>query len=284
MPKNGPDGRRYKYSYKVKERAPEGRIGVPVPDSGIPREWVDTARDALKNNRRPARAGDRQWELSGGLLRCAECGRAMSARTFTKPKIGRTYLYYTCVSGAAHKPDTCPAPKHHKAKDVEEQVWSKVSAIIKDPERLRAGLDRMIEQERRGTHDDPATEAEWWLDQISEANQKRVRYQEMAAERLIDFEELRTRLAALEDARKMAERELSALQHRTEHLAQLERDRDSLLESYAGLLPDAIDTLASEERYRVYRMIGLEARLAPDGSLAISGDVMSFSKVGISSA
>ena len=66
--KNGPEGRRYKYSYKVKERAPEDRIGVPVPDSGIPREWVDAAREALKNNRRPARAGDREWELSGGLL------------------------------------------------------------------------------------------------------------------------------------------------------------------------------------------------------------------------
>jgi site-specific DNA recombinase len=97
--KNGSEGRRYKYSYKVKVRAPEDRIGVPVPDSGIPREWVDAAREALKNNRRPARAGDREWELSGGLLRCAECGRAMSARTFSKPKIGRTYLYYVCVAG-----------------------------------------------------------------------------------------------------------------------------------------------------------------------------------------
>lgn len=105
----------------------------------------------------------------------------------------------------------------------------------------------------------------------------------MAAERLIDFE-LRTRLAALEDVRKTVEQELSALQHRTEHLAQLERDRDSLLESYAGLLPEAVDTLASEERYRVYRMIGLEAHLASDGSLEISGDVISFPKVGILAA
>jgi hypothetical protein len=66
VPKNDPEGRRYKYRYKVKERAPEDRIGVPVPDSGIPCEWVDAARDALKNNQRPARAGNREWELSGG--------------------------------------------------------------------------------------------------------------------------------------------------------------------------------------------------------------------------
>jgi uncharacterized protein involved in exopolysaccharide biosynthesis len=59
----------------------------------------------------------------------------------------------------------------------------------------------------------------------------------MAAEGLIEFEELRTRLAALEDTRKTAERELRTLEVRTEHLAQLERDRDSLLETYADLCP-----------------------------------------------
>src|SRR3712207_7472612 len=40
----------------------------------------------------------------------------------------------------------------------------------------------------------------------------------------------------------------SALRHRAEHLAQLERDRNSLLESYAGLVPEAIDALVSEDR------------------------------------
>ena len=95
-----------------------------------------------------------------------------------------------------------------------------------DSECLRAGLDYMIEQERRGTPDDPATEAERWLEEISEVGRKRARYQEMAAEWLIDFEELRTRLAALEDTRKTAEEELLALEHRAEHPAQLERDRE----------------------------------------------------------
>ena len=74
------------------------------------------------------------------------------------------------------------------------------------------------------------------------------------------------------------------MQHRTEHLAQLERDRDSMLESYASLMPEATDTLGSEDRHRVYRMIGMEVHLASDGSFELSGEVMSFSKSGISSA
>jgi hypothetical protein len=95
---------------------------------------------------------------------------------------------------------------------------------------------------------------------------------------------VRARLAALEDTRKTAKRELRALQHRTERLAQLERDRDTLLESYASVVPEAIDGLDSVERHRVYRMIGTEAHLAPDGSFELSEDIVSFSKVGISSA
>jgi hypothetical protein len=73
-------------------------------------------------------------------------------------------------------------------------------------------------------------------------------------------------------------------QHRTERLAQLERDRDTLLESYAGAMPEAIDALGPEERHQVYRMIGMEVHLAPDGSFDLSGDVISFSKLGLSSS
>jgi hypothetical protein len=159
-----------------------------------------------------------------------------------------------------------------------------VSGILKDPARLHAGLEHMIEQERRGTHGDPAAETRRWLEEISVAGRKRTRYQEMAAEGLIDFEELRAWLAALGDVRNTAEQELRALEQRTEHLAQLERDRDSLLENYADLMPEAIDALDSEERHRVYRMMRLEARLASDGALEISGDVMNFSRLDISSA
>ena len=121
------------------------------------------------------------------------------------------------------------------------------------------------------------------MGQLLEAGRKRIRYQEMAAEGLIDFEELRTRLSALEGTRNTAERELHALRHHTERLERLERDRDNVLESYVGLLPEAIDVLGSEERHQVYRMIGMRAYLTADGSFELSGDVMSFSSLEISS-
>ncbi len=56
-----------------------------------------------------------------------------------------------------------------------------------------------------------------------------------------------------------------------------------MLESYAGLMPEAIDTLESEERHRVYRMIGMKAYLEADGSFELSGEVVSFTKLKTSS-
>jgi hypothetical protein len=103
----------------------------------------------------------------------------------------------------------------------------------------------------------------------------------MAAERPIGFEELRARLSALEGTRKTAERELHSLRNYREPL---ERGRASLLETYAGLMPEAIDALRSEERYRVYKIIGMKAYLEADNLLELSGDVMSFSNLRNSSA
>lgn len=137
----------------------------------------------------------------------------------------------------------------------------------------------MIEQERRSTYSDSTPETERWLKEISEAGRKRARYQEMAAEGLIDFEELRARLSALEETRKIAERKVRTLQHHTECLKKLKRDRDNLLESYSGLIPEVIDTLGSEERHQIYKMIHMKAYLKAEGSLELSGDVMNFSNL-----
>ena len=60
----GPDGdRSYKKKGRYVERPKEEWVAVPVPDSGIPREWVDTARETMKGQQRPllggpARLGD----------------------------------------------------------------------------------------------------------------------------------------------------------------------------------------------------------------------------------
>jgi site-specific DNA recombinase len=53
---------------------PNEPVAVAVPESGIPRATVDAARMCIEGNRRPSNAGHRFWELSGGIIRCSECG------------------------------------------------------------------------------------------------------------------------------------------------------------------------------------------------------------------
>ena len=269
------DGRRYRYRYKTAEKPREEWTAVPVPDSGVPRDWVDAARERVQKNRRTSNAGRREWELSGGVLRCAECGRAMTAHTCPKPSRGRTYFYYRCSAGAyRYGAEVCGAIKHHRAEELEARVWETISGLLKEPERLRAGLDAMIERERAAAHGDPEAQTRLWLNKLAEVDRKRARYQEMAAEDLISFEELRARIAELDETRRTADRELRDLRGRQEQIRQLEQDRDALLEHYAGLVPEALDELDAAERHHVYKMLRVEAVVWPDRSLEVSGDVI----------
>ena len=55
----------------------------------------------------------------------------------------------------------------------------------------------------------------------------------------------------------------------------LQQDKETLLDNYAGMLPDALDALDTPKRHRVYKMLRVEAAIDGDGSLEVSGDVMS---------
>ena len=62
---------------------------------------------------------------------------------------------------------------------------------------------------------------------------------------------------------------------RQEQIRRLEEDKETLLADYANLMPEALDDLEADERHRVYKMLRVEAAIAPDGSLEVSGDVIS---------
>ena len=83
--------------------------------------------------------------------------------------------------------------------------------------------------------------------------------------------ELDEALAELDETRKTAERELSALRGHQERLGELERDKDAILDSYAGMAPEALESLAPEERHRVYRMLRIRAVAHVDSTLEVSG-------------
>ncbi len=106
---------------------------------------------------------------------------------------------------------------------------------------------------------------------LAELDEQRARAQDLAIEGLLDHDELRAKLAALEEARETAQRELKTLSRYRERVQELERDRDALMKRYAGMMPEVLDTLSPEERHRIYKMLGLRVVLHPDAPLEVSG-------------
>ena len=259
---NGPDGRHYRKTKKSIWLDREQWIAVPVPDSGISRELIDAARERVKYNRPAAKTGARFWELSGGIWRCASCGRAMSGTRVGSQ--GKRRFYYRCPNHAASGPKACPNNKNHPAEKVEAEVWEEVSSLLTEPERLQAGVARMLEDQRRGNLE---REMRLWAKRLADVDAKRSRYQNMAAEGLIDFDELRAKLDALETARKTAARELEAVRSHAEQLASLKLETEALIEAYSYRAREGLDLYTPQDRHDAYRALGLKVTAHPDGTV-----------------
>jgi site-specific DNA recombinase len=261
----------YREKVKAITRPKEEWIAVPVPDSGIPREVVDAARAAIADNKPASSNGHRFWELSGGILRCAVCGLAM--RTHVAHKGNKRFYYYLCRR-RHEEPTACHNRKHQRAEKAERQVRELVYEAMTHPEQLRADLDRMIELKRQSLRGDPNREAKVWLDKLTELDRKRSGYIDLAADGIMDRDELRAKLAALEETRETARRELEALSRRQEEIAALERDRDALLEFYINTAPEALECRTPEERHQFYKMGRLVALAGADGRIEVTGPLV----------
>jgi hypothetical protein len=54
-------------------------------------------------------------------------------------------------------------------------------------------------------------------------------------------------------------------------LAELELDRDTLLERHAGLVPQALDALDAEQRHQLYKMLRLRVVTIANGIIEMKG-------------
>jgi hypothetical protein len=159
------------------------------------------------------------------------------------------------------------------ARKVEPVVWGFVSRLLGDPELLRRGLEEMIALERGNTKGDPERETEAWAEKLAESDRKRSRYQEMAAEGLITFDELRAKLAGIREARETAQRQLAASRGRKERSEGLEMDREALLGSLADEVTAGLEALSGAERNEVYRKLRLLVTPSAEGyELSENGD------------
>jgi site-specific DNA recombinase len=264
---DGNGGRVYRRRRTTTERPREEWIAVPVPAS-MPAAVVEAARQRIEENRTQERKYlAREWEFRG-LLRCP-CGAGMRTQT-TNPHNKGHYFYYSCSRRRKlRKMCDCRQPSI-RAGAVEPVVWEFVRGMLLDPVRIKAGMEKMIAAEREVSKWAPDKDARMWSEKLADAGRKRSRYQEMAAEGLITFGELRDRLAELEDTCEVVRKELGALTGRIERAERLERDMEVLLEETADVSAEDLDVLTGDQRNEIYRMLRLEITPSGEG-YAMSG-------------
>jgi len=107
-------------------------------------QWARAQRAVERKAVRGPRRQLRDFLLQGHLF-CAKCGKRM---TVAQPFSERSWRYYRCSKRC--RPNL-------RAQVIEEAVWAEVSAVLRDPERLRKGVENFREhgleawREERGT-------------------------------------------------------------------------------------------------------------------------------------
>jgi hypothetical protein len=114
-------------------------------------------------------------------------GRRGSSKISLRPCTSRTRAgtqlhYYSCRSRYNTGPSRdCGNKKYLRAEQIEEQVWEFVCGLLRNPERIRARLDRLIEEERTEAERDPERDTEFWSKKVTESDVERRGYHRLAA-------------------------------------------------------------------------------------------------------
>jgi DNA invertase Pin-like site-specific DNA recombinase len=247
---NTPEGRQ-----KRIDRPREEWIAVPVPDAGIPPEWVLAAREAVAENVRPPDAGRRAWALAGRAW--CPCGARLKPHTVTKRQ--HAIYYYVC---RAHRRGRAPCPhaKYHRAEALEGRVADFALNLVRNPDTLRAQIEAEAGREREALRDTRKHLAAL-ARRVSEADAERDRYNRLYAKGKLTDDEHDAYTAEVEARKAEAEAEVERLKDARHALEDLER-LPKLIDEYLRELPEIMEHMP-----RIRERVPVEA---PDhGSLRV---------------
>jgi hypothetical protein len=257
-----------KYHTSINPR--EDWIAVSVPDSGIPKEWIEAARALVEQNIKPTNKGRRPWELKGHLF--CECGVRMTTHTTTRKGRKVVYYYYVCNRHKHDGTGACPYARYHEAEELEHRVERVVLDLVRRPEVMLEHIEREIEA-RKSSVADSAEQKAAWLQQLADIERKRSAFQDMTAEGLITIAELRPKLDALEREADKARTEIAALGEPDEAVSDLETI-PATVEQYIAELPEIIHEdpeRKSSHLKEIYRKLSLKVLVRESGELVITG-------------
>jgi site-specific DNA recombinase len=256
----------------VREPAPEESwVAVPVDlsGSGLDRGVVDRARLNVESNKMPSKVGDRFWELSGGLLRCADCGRSMIAfaRRY-RDRAVRNY-YYRC-DATRRNGDAAPCPNRnsHRAADLERRAWEIVAFADHDPrgEFVRQFEDAYAARKRELGAGGSAKRA-GLLKALEMLEVRRDNLYDMGADGTMPREVLRRKLADLEEQERALRAELGNVGDAAAQLEELEAAYAAAMEVLTSGRVRVEEEITPEGRRARYKRAGMAFTVDSGGNL-----------------
>jgi site-specific DNA recombinase len=251
-----------------------GRAYAPISlgDEGPPRAMVDAARERIGQGERrpPSTIAHRFWQLSGGIVRCGECGSVLSPKARPRTS-GKIDAWYSCRQRRNNGARDCTHSRMYRADAMEQTIWDAVYALISDPDRLKRQHERALERKRKEMRGDPDREARDLLERLEKLERRRSGYIDLAADGDMSGADLRDKLAEVDRARAETEGALRSARGRQETIEEFER-----LWHLAGQLLHMTDgltflTASPEDRRRLYLALQLRADVDPDGTIRLSG-------------
>jgi site-specific DNA recombinase len=269
---NEPDGNGdYRKRYQQEHRSPYELLYAPVPDCGLPRSVVEAARRNVRSRaRKPSGAARRFWELSGGIARCAECGSVLSPHTvISGDGKRRKHDYYSCRARYNNTAKVCANRHSNRAAELEALAWERVKEIVSDEDTIRDEFDSYAAHFRRTGSDESRARL---MAQLEKLDTRRSAYQDQQTEGLINMEELRSKLASIEEERDAVRRELRAMSDDEELAREIEVLRDMLIEGSRMGYWQHVRT--PQQRLDLYRRMGLKVEVDGDGKATLSGALL----------
>jgi site-specific DNA recombinase len=235
-------------------------VEIPVPPI-VSEAVFELAARRLEDNKRFASRRTKVPSLLQGIIACQSCGYSYY-RTSTRTR-KRMLYYYRCLGSDDHRYErgrVCHNPPVRQDY-LDGVVWDHVTALLADPQLIRAELERRL-QELRATS--PITAQKASLErELRRAERTIQRLIEAYQEELITLEELRRRVP---EPRK----KITTLRTQLEALEADTVDRETYLQlaenlkDFLGRLREATQSASVPERQRVLRLLVREVLVGPE--------------------
>lgn len=235
-------------------------IEIAVPPI-VSDEMFQLAARRLEDNKRFASRRTKEPTLLQGLVACHSCGYSYY-RTSTRTRKRRLY-YYRCLGSDDYRYEqgrVCDNPPVRQDY-LDALVWDRVTALLADPQLIRAELDRRLVELRAAS---PITAQKARLDRELRRTERAMnRLVEAYQEDLISLDDLRVRTPELRKKATAVRAQLEAVEAQAvdrETYLQLAEN----LEGFLARLRHAAESSSIPERQRVVRLLVKEVLVGPE--------------------